>query len=96
MQARHARIRKPDVRDVSGKVSGVVKTVFLLAKSPLFVREVVKPIFFCPRKTREDTIIKKAKSPLFVREVVKTMFYGEHDENTLFSTENTRDTGHNF
>ena len=24
------------------------------------------------------------------------MFYGEHDENTLFSTENTRDTGHNF
>ncbi len=24
------------------------------------------------------------------------MLYGEHDENTLFSTENTRDTGHNF
>jgi hypothetical protein len=37
-----------------------------------------------------------SKSPLFVRGVVKTMFYGEHDENTLFSTENTRDTGHNF
>jgi hypothetical protein len=40
--------------------------------------------------------VKKAKSPLFVRGVVKTMFYGEHDENTLFSVENTRDTGHNF
>ena len=24
------------------------------------------------------------------------MFYGEHDENTLFSVENTRDTGQNF
>jgi hypothetical protein len=72
-------------------VSGVVKTVFSPNKKNK------RSFFFSyPRKTRENTIIKKAKSPLFVRGVVKTMFYGEHDENTLFSTENTRDTGHIF
>ena len=36
---------KVNVRDVSGKVNGVVKTVFCLVKSPLFVRGVVKTIF---------------------------------------------------
>ena len=42
---------KSQSSDVRGKIRGVVKTVFLEAKSPLFVREDVKTIFviiFCP------------------------------------------------
>jgi hypothetical protein len=93
------RIRKPDVRDVSGMlvervflVSGVVKTVF----SPN--KKILEFFFlFLPRtKKSKADFVGISRSPLFVRGVVKTMFYGEHDENTLFSTENTRDTGHNF
>jgi len=92
------RIRKPDVRDVSGMlvervflVSGVVKLFFHLTKK---IREVFS--FFTTNKKSKADFVGISKSPLFVGGVVKTMFYGEHDENTLFSTENTRDTGHNF
>ena len=61
--------RKVDVSDVSGKVSGVVKTVFLEAKSTLFVREVVKTIFyyyFLSVRKRELYTYIRTRSHLFL------------------------------
>ena len=63
--------RKVDVCDVSGKVSGVVKTVFLEAKSTLFVREVVKTIFYyyflSVRKRELYTYIRTRSHLFFIR-----------------------------
>ena len=65
LPAPHTRIRKVNVRDVSGKVSGVVKTCFLLAKSPLFVREVVKTIFFLSIKNAGEHNYKESEIASF-------------------------------
>ena len=92
------RIRKVNVRDVSGMlvervflVSGVEKLFFHLTKK---IREVFS--FFTTNKKSKADFVGISKSPRFVREVVKTMFSGEHVLYRTHSVENTRDTEHNF